>query len=88
MADSIGQRIKAVEKLALFYILINEDLRYSPRRLSEFVKSAAHRFLKEDDRLLFLHLFRRDEEETKYDFWKAHEGTLEGLSKVDVQIST
>jgi len=87
IVHAIGPRIKAVEKLALFYILTNEDLRYSPRRLSEFVKSAAQRFQKDDDRLRFLHLFRRDDDEVKFDFWKAHEGSLEGLSNVNVVIS-
>src|SRR6185369_11084437 len=87
IVHAIGPRIKAVEKLALFYILTNEDLRYSPRRLSEFVKSAAQRFQKDDDRLRFLHLFRRDDDEVKFDFWKAQEGSLEGLSNVNVVIS-
>jgi hypothetical protein len=82
----LGRKVRAVEKLALFYILSNESLRSSPRQLSEFIKSAANRLGESDERLRFHHLFRPEDDDQRYAFRKANESLIAGLRNVDVVV--
>jgi len=87
IAALLGERVRAVEKLALFYVLCNETLRGSPRQLSEFIKAAATRFQEGEERLRFHHLFLPEDDDKRFDFRKANEELLKGLNNVDVQIA-
>lgn len=82
----VGDRVRSVEKLALYYILSKESLRSSPRQLSEFVSLAAGRVQADDRRLRFHHLFRPEDEEARYAFRRGNEDLLTSLANVDVQI--
>jgi len=82
----LGGRVRAVEKLALFYILSNESLRSSPRQLSEFIKGAANRLGDGDERLRFHHLFLPEDDDRRFVFRKANEDVIVGLRNVDVVV--
>lgn len=83
----LGDRVRSVEKLALFYILCNDTLRAAPKQLREFLRNAATRFEPGDDRLRYHHLFRREDDQKRYDFRRANEHLLAGLVEQDVTVA-
>jgi hypothetical protein len=87
LVASLGERLRSVEKLALFYVLCNESLRNSPRQLGEFATAAAARLEQGEKRLRYHHLFRPGDD-AQYEFRSTHGGKLlEGLKNVDVLIA-
>lgn len=64
---AIGREIRLVEKLALYYIAVNDRLA-SARQLQEFAAAAAERVPRGDDRVKYDHLFVPGDPENKR-FW-------------------
>jgi len=74
-ARAAGHAIRAVEKLALYYVCLNTELG-NARQLREFAFRAVDRVPSNDDRLKYDHLFHPGDPENK-SFW------MEALSVVD-----
>lgn len=78
-AAEAGQRISAVEKMALFYVSANPSLA-DPRRLRELCARAARRLLPGEERLRYDHLFSPGNPDNKAFWmqWQAHHRALVG----------
>jgi hypothetical protein len=83
--DALGDRVKAVEKLALLYALCEPTLRNAPRQLTEFVRRAAKRLLAGEKRLRYHHAFDPGDW-AQYDFCTKYHNLLSGLQDVDVKV--
>ncbi len=66
-AEEAGRRITAVERMALFYIAVDDGLN-SPRQLRELCVRAVERLLPGEERLRYDHLFSPGNPENKA-FW-------------------
>jgi hypothetical protein len=79
-----GVSINAIEKSALYYILMQADYR-SARRLSDFIGSAMLRIGATKDQLDFDDLFNQGDLRGKR-FWAAHQNATEALSNTYVRL--
>jgi hypothetical protein len=87
IVDHIGERVRAVEKLALCYILFDENYNSSPHQIRELIKSAASRFQAHEERLRFYHLFHPEDEKKKHAFLMANEGLFDEFLNKDIQVT-
>jgi hypothetical protein len=76
-ADGSGRRITTIERMALFYVSVDERLG-SPRQLRELCVRAVERLLPGEERLRYDHLFSPGNPENKAFWmqWQAHHGEL------------
>lgn len=81
----LGHPVREVEKLALYYILLNPRLS-SARQLAEFARQCVERLPPAEDRVKYDHLFRAGDPENKA-FWNRVELQRPGLSDAFVSIS-
>jgi hypothetical protein len=76
-AEEAGRRITAVERMALFYIAVDDGLS-SPRQLRELCVRAVERLLPGEERLRYDHLFSPGNPENKAFWmrWQVRQGEL------------
>ena len=76
-AEEVGRRITAVERMALFYIAVDDGLS-SPRQLRELCVRAVERLLPGEERLRYDHLFSPGNPENKAFWlrWQVRQGEL------------
>ena len=76
-AADAGRRVTTVERMALFYVSVDDRLG-SPRQLRELCVRAAERLLPGEERLRYDHLFSPGNPENKAFWmqWQAHHGEL------------
>jgi predicted ATPase/class 3 adenylate cyclase len=86
-AADAGRRLSTVERMALFYISVDDRLG-SPRQLRELCVRAVERLLPGEDRLRYDHLFGPGNPENKAFWmqWQAHHGELANRF-VDIEAS-
>jgi len=83
-AISRGSAIHSIEKICLYYIVTNEQLK-SPRQLGDLVISAAQRLPADETRFRYIDLFHRRDSNI-YRFWIEHQEVAETLSEVFITI--
>lgn len=83
-AQTRGTRVREIERLAMYCILRNDDLR-TPRQLRDLAVSAVERMSGDDDRLAYDDLFSRGDHRDKH-FWAANQEAAAELSGTFIRI--
>lgn len=83
-AKSRGSNINSVEKLALYYVISNDQLR-SPRQLRDLALASVQRVPSGETRLRYSDLFDRNDKNV-HRFWLEHEQIADSLSELFVII--
>lgn len=81
-ADERQQKLNEIEKLALYYLLKNKELR-TPRQLRDLAVTAIQRMSVDDDRLKYDDFFYRGDNRNQQ-FWVEHQDTAAEISNVFV----
>jgi hypothetical protein len=84
VVNTLGERVRGVEKLALFYVIT--QMKGVPRQVSELVRRAAERFEASDDVLRYYHLFD-PADPAAFDFKAEYGELLTDIENVYVQIA-
>ena len=83
-ADTRGQSLREIERLALYYIIKNRDLR-TPRQLGDLAAEAIQRASGDDDRLKYDDLFHRGDSRNQQ-FWVEHSEVASELANTFVRL--